>query len=527
MHAPQNRHAPDWRWPRGLKVIVLASLFFFAGCASIDYDYPRAATTADFDTADTELGMQVADLTASVETGHAGFFPLTRGIDALSSRLLLAERAERTIDTQYYLVKPDTTGFAFLHTLLQAADRGVRVRLLLDDMFVVGRDSGLVALDAHPNFEIRVVNPFRRGIGGFVWSGLTSFSRATRRMHAKSFTVDGQVTILGGRNIADEYFGASEKAKFSDVDVIGIGPIAQDVSRMFDTYWNHATSLPLPAFAKMPDDPQAELSRVRTYLAEAMEAARETRYADAVTASARQFIGGDPENIVWSPYQLAYDSPDKHLGVVDDTTVSIVTPLLEALLAAQEELIIVTPYFVPGNEGIRQIIELEKRGVDVTIVTNSLVANNHTAVHGGYSPARKPLLSNGVRIFEVKPNAEIAGTEFVDAADATATLHTKAFFVDRDISFIGSFNFNQRSVNRDSESGVIIESSKISGGFTDAIESALGTKAWEVFLDGEGKLRWRGYEDGEEVVYTKEPEASWFMRFKATLARILPIKSQL
>lgn len=526
MHATQIGNPPDRRQKSALTAVFLASLLFFTGCASIDYDYPRTETTAILDTADTRIGKTVTDLTETVTPGYSGFHTLNSGIDAFGARLLLADRAERTIDAQYYLIKPDVTGKAFVYALLRAADRGVRVRLLVDDMFVLGKDRGLVALDTHPNFEIRIVNPFRRGVGGFVWTGLTGFSRATRRMHAKSFTVDSQATILGGRNIADEYFGASRDSKFGDLDVIAIGPIAPEVSRMFDTFWNHETAMPLPAFAKMPDDPQAELEWVRKELAEAFEAAQQTRYAEALSGSVSQFIEGYPNSIEWAPYQLVYDSPDKHLGADRGPDESIVTPLSEAILGAQQEVLIVTPYFVLRDEGINRIIELEKRGVDVTIVTNSLVANNHTAVHGDYAPSRKPLLRNGVRIYELKPNAEFAGSEFADE-DSRATLHTKAFFVDREQSFIGSFNFNQRSANRDSENGVIVESAKISDGFTDAIYDAVGTRAWEVFLNEDGDLRWRGYEDGQEVVYEKEPESSWFMRFKAKLARILPIKSQL
>ncbi len=526
MHVTQIGYGRGVRLKSALSVAFIAILLLVSGCASIDYDYPRTESTAILDTADTRIGTTVAGLTESVAPGLSGFHTLNSGIDAFGSRLLLADRAERTIDTQYYLIKPDVTGKAFVYTLLKAADRGVRVRLLVDDMFVLGKDRGLVALDAHPNFEIRIVNPFRRGIGGFVWTGLTGFSRATRRMHAKSFTVDSQVTILGGRNIADEYFGASRDSKFGDLDIIGIGPIAPEVSRMFDTFWNHETALPLPAFAKMPDDPQAELQWVRAELAEAFEAARQTRYAAAISGSVEQFIEGYPKSIEWAPYQLVYDSPDKHLGADRGPDENIVTPLAEAVFGAQKELLIVTPYFVPRDEGINRIIELEKRGVDVTIVTNSLVANNHTAVHGDYAPSRKPLLRNGVRIFELKQNADFAGTEFAEE-DSRATLHTKAFFVDREQSFIGSFNFNQRSVNRDSENGVIVESERISSGFMDAIYDAVGAQAWEVFLNEDGDLRWRGYDDGQEVIYEKEPESSWFMRFKATVARILPIKSQL
>lgn len=509
-----------------LAILAMASLLT-ASCASIDFDYPRVASTAVMDTADTALGMRVAALSVDRIPGQSGFYPLASGIDALGARLLLAERAERTIDTQYYLVKPDATGRAFLGALLHAADRGVRVRLLVDDVFALGKDRGMAALDAHPNFEIRVVNPFRRGRVGAVWSGLTDFSRVTRRMHAKSFTVDSQVTIVGGRNVADEYFGAREDARFSDLDVVGVGAVAQEAARMFDTYWNHETALPLPAFATMPDDPAAELERGRKDLTRAAEDLRESRFGGAVRTAVLDFIDGDAGRLEWAAWRLVYDSPDKHTAGKDGPDVAITTPLAKALLAARHELIILTPYFVPRDEGIRQLVQLQERGVQVTIVTNSLAANNHAAVHGDYAPARKPLLEAGVRIYEFRPDADVRGAEIAAEKDSRATLHTKAFFIDRETSFIGSFNFNQRSAHRDSESGVIIESTHMAKRWAAAVEASLSTHAWEVFLDERGRLRWRGFDDGRETIYTKDPESTWGQRFAAKIARILPIKDQL
>ena len=216
--------------------LVLAATLAAGGCASIDFDYPRTPSYAYTDTDDTFYGESLGTLAASRPADVSGFYALTDGIDALASRLLLASRAERSIDLQYYLIKSDTTGKALIDELLQAADRGVRVRLLVDDVFTKGTDVGLAALDSHPNFEIRVFNPFYRGFGGRMRSGLTNFGRINRRMHNKSFTVDNKVTVIGGRNIADEYFGARGDAKFSDLDVLGVGPVVQDVSTMFDTY---------------------------------------------------------------------------------------------------------------------------------------------------------------------------------------------------------------------------------------------------------------------------------------------------
>ena len=496
------------------------------GCASIDFDYPRVESTALLDTDDTFLGLQLAELVESKPEAESGFYPLHDGIDALAARLLLAEKAERTIDTQYYLIKTDQTSFAFIDALLQAADRGVRVRLLVDDVFTKGYDVGMAALDSHPNFSIRIFNPYNRGAMGKFYSSTTNLSRINRRMHTKSFTADNQVTILGGRNIADEYFGAREDAKFGDLDVVGIGSIAKGVSSMFDSYWNHETALPVPAFAKMPDDPAAELDKLRVRLAASREQIEQSKYAGAVTARELEFLG-KVDVLDWAPYKLVYDSPDKGIKSKAGPSIAITTPLLESLQSAEEELIVLSPYFVPRKTGIEIFSELQDRGVKVTIITNSLAANNHATVHGGYAPSRKPLLRNGIHLYEVRPDAEVPGAEDFAEGGAKATMHTKAFLVDRKEVFIGSFNFDPRSANLNTESGVIIQSERMAKHFGDLIYARLKRQTYEVFLDKDGNLRWRGFSDGQEVIFKKEPEATFGQRFAAGFMRIMPVRGQL
>ncbi|MCH8278877.1 MAG: phospholipase D family protein, partial [Proteobacteria bacterium] len=432
----------------------------------------------------------------------------------------------RSIDAQYYLIKNDITGNAFIHALLQAADRGVRVRLLVDDMFTGGYDAGMAGLDSHPNFEIRIFNPFARRSARFM-DGLTSFSRINRRMHNKSFTIDNQITIIGGRNIADEYFGAREDAKFSDLDVVGIGPVVQDVSDMFDSYWNHERAAPIAAFADMPDDPAAELERVRDELEQAKQRIITTRYADAVKEQVLHYVETDAKPFIWAPYVLAVDSPDKTYKKKANEVASIKTPLRESLLSAKSEVIIVSPYFVPRKTGIEALSAMQASGVEVIVITNSLAANNQASVHGGYAPSRKPLLESGVQIFEVRDDADVSGSELVAASGAKATLHTKAFIVDRREVFIGSFNFDPRSANINTELGVIIRSTELANHYADRILAALPEQTFEVFLNENGKLRWRGFRDGEEVIFDKEPHTTWWQRFVAGFMRILPIRGQL
>jgi putative cardiolipin synthase len=510
-----------------LAAALTASVLALAGgCASVDFDYPKPQSVALQDTGDSYLGRQLEGVAATHPEGQSGFFPLSDGIDALAVRLLMAEEAERSIDAQYYLLKDDIVGNAFIDALLRAADRGVRVRLLLDDIFTGGYDAGMAGLDSHPNFEIRIFNPFANRSARLL-DGITSFSRVNRRMHNKSFTADNQMTLIGGRNIADEYFGAREDAKFGDLDVLAIGPVVNGVSAMFDSYWNHERAAPVAAFAKMPDDPAAELERLRASLEEKRRQITDSIYAAAVKNQVLRYVETDIDVFTWAPYVLAVDSPDKSFKSRAAEAESITTPLRDSLLSAETEMIVISPYFVPRKAGIEAFSEVRDRGIDVTIITNSLAANNQSSVHGGYAPSRKPLLEEGVKIFEVRADADISGSELVAASGAKATLHTKAFIVDRKELFIGSFNFDPRSANINTELGVIIKSPEMAELFAATIDAKLADQTFEVFLNEKGKLRWRGLEGGKEVIFDKEPQTTWSQRFGAGFMRILPIRGQL
>jgi putative cardiolipin synthase len=508
------------------KLLTLLLLIALNGCATVDFDYPKPASSALQNTGDTYLGQELAPINAAQADGESGFVPINDGIEALAARLLMAERAQRSIDAQYYLLKNDYTGRAFVEALLSAADRGVRVRLLLDDMFTSGYDAGMAGLDSHPNIEIRIFNPFASRTAR-AWDGITSFSRINRRMHNKSFTADNQITLIGGRNIADEYFGAREDAKFGDLDVIAIGPIVEDVSNMFDTYWQHERAAPIGAFAKMPDDPAAELARLRIQLTASLESIAKTEYGAAVTDTMLDYFEDGTSEFVWAPYSLVVDSPDKSIKSKAATAASIMTPLRESLLLAEREIIIISPYFVPRKTGIKALTALSNSGIEVAIITNSLAANNQASVHGGYAPSRKPLLKAGIRLFEVRADADISGSQYVTASGAKATLHTKAFVVDRKEVFIGSFNFDPRSAYINTELGVIIESPVIAADLAKGIDENIEAQTFEVFLNEKGQLRWRGMANGEEVIFDKEPQTTWSQRFMAGFFRMLPIRGQL
>jgi len=512
------------------RTIPAAACFgLLAACATVNFDYPKPGSTA-YDPAETRataLGRAVTDLVAGQPANHSGFHMLPDAVDALAARLVLAALAERSIDAQYYLIKADDAGLAFVRKLLEAADRGVRVRLLVDDMFMQGLDVGLAALDHHPNIEVRIFNPFANR-GARFWDGLTDLSRVNRRMHNKSFTADNQVTIVGGRNIADEYFGSREDAVFGDLDFVAVGPVVDEISASFDAYWNHERAAPIGAFAAMPDDPDAALEALRRNLQAARERVTKAAYVEALNRSVLTFLDADSDSFEWAEYTVAVDSPDKSFKDRAPDTATILTPLTESIGAATGEVILVSPYFVPRKSGVESLLALERRGVEVKVVTNSLAANNQFTVHGGYAPSRKPLLKGGVEIYEVRRDAYFSGQEFVAASGAKATLHTKAFIVDREDFFVGSFNFDPRSAYINTELGVLIRSAELASAAAQRIEASAADGAWEVKLDDRGRLRWHGVgDDGQPVVLTKEPQTSWWDRFLAGFVRILPIRGQL
>jgi putative cardiolipin synthase len=346
-------------------------------------------------------------------------------------------------------------------------------------------------------------------------------------MHNKSFTVDGQVTVVGGRNIADEYFGARADARFADLDVLAVGPVVGDVSGMFDRYWNHETALPVPAFTRMPADPAAALSGLRGLVSDWEREILASPYADALRRNVTAMLETAPGGLSWAPYTLVYDSPDKGVPSRAGDAPLITAPLADAFRTAAERVLIVSPYFVPRRSGVDALAAMEARGIEVTVVTNSLAANNQFAVHAGYAPTRKPLLEAGVEIYEVRPDADVAGAELIGASGAKATLHTKAFVIDRRRAFIGSFNFDPRSANLNTESGVIIDSPAIAADMLGAVAAAAPEQAYAVFLDDRGRLRWRGQRGGVEKVWEHEPETSWWARTVAGFLRLLPIRSQL
>jgi cardiolipin synthase C len=516
---------------------VLAAACGVTGCATLpklEGQVPSAALT---DTAGTRLGRAVADRAAG-PAAASGIRALQNPREAFAARVVLARMAERSLDLQYYIWHGDTSGTLLMEELWNAAERGVRVRLLLDDNGTAGLDESIAALDSHPSIEVRLFNPFAyRGSRALGYLG--DFSRLNHRMHNKSFTADGQLTIVGGRNVGDEYFAAGSSTVFEDLDVIGAGPIAAEVGSAFDRYWNSASAYPAEAivgrakaggvdklkarFAAVQSSPEAA-----TYL----EEVRATPLLDAVR--------GRSLALEWVPVRLLCDEPEKVLGGVKDQDL-LFARLLRAIGPALLEVDLVSPYFVPGAKGAAALGDMPRRGVRLRIVTNSLAATDVGAVHAGYMKSRGTLLRAGARIFELKPGAAPSsaagghregggapGGSGSSPGSSSVSLHAKTFVVDRRRVFVGSFNFDPRSARLNTEMGVVIESAALAGAVTRTIDERAPFAAWEVVLDKDrDRLVWVERTPEGEKRRQYEPGAGFFKQLGVGIMSWLPIEGML
>jgi putative cardiolipin synthase len=494
--------------------------FFMAGCVSAPLDYPKETSAAIADTSETRHA-QTAQQWVNTQGDDNGFYPLTKGFDAFGIRLRLIDNAEVSIDAQYFLMKPDDAGHVFAAKLLEAAERGVRVRFLLDDIFTTVEDIDLAVLDAHPNFEVRIFNPIaRKGIYAFNYLG--HFSLANRRMHNKAFVADNQVAVVGGRNIANEYFQLETSGEFVDFDMLCVGPIVKQVSSEFDTYWNHELAVPLAALYTK-DDPE-KLAEATTLLKSEMANAGDSIYAEAISTDLmNQLVAGDVNPYI-ADARLLTDKPGKLLEEVSNAQQIVINTMREVLLAAENEIIIATPYFIPRDKGMDLIRQVRDKGIRVVILTNSLATNNHTSVHSAYSSYRKDLLRAGVELWEARADAAKITTESGETELDQLTLHTKGMIIDRRKIFAGSLNLDPRSIDINTEMGLLIDSPELGERMYKNVVVGIPSIAYRLKLGDDNKITWHATIDGEEVVETKDPQTSGWKRFEAWFLKIAPEK---
>jgi putative cardiolipin synthase len=507
-----------------LAYLAVLGASLLAGCASLPSLEGRGESHALTDTSATRLGRAVAPDVAA-HPGKAGIHAMPAAADAFAARVLLAAAAEKSLDVQYYIWHSDQTGYLLYEAMWRAAERGVRVRILLDDANTKGLDETLAALDAHPNIEVRLYNPLMQRDARLM-NFVTDFERVNRRMHNKSFTADNQATIVGGRNVGNEYFGAGEEAEFSDLDVIAIGPVVREVSTEFDLYWNSASAYPAASIiGKAAPDAAAKLEakfaevRADSESVTYIRALRETQLVQDLLA--RQLP------LEWANAEVVRDDPAKTLDTTARTDVLLLSELLPTIGQPRTSFDLVSPYFVPGDGGTAALAKLAQSGVKVRVLTNSLAVTDVPPVHAGYAKRRCDLLHAGVKLYEFKPTGAEPKTETKSKTGSSSggQLHAKTFAVDREKIFVGSFNFDQRSAHLNTEMGLVIESPVLAGRLATEFDTKIPMLAYEAVIGEDGTCpEWVERTPAGEARYTVEPGTTAGQRAGVQVLEMLPIE---
>ncbi len=499
--------------------------------AAVQSHQPPPAVAAQ--PADATPRDQAAAIAQAASPGDpSGFRLMTLSTNALLSRVSLADHAEHSIDMQYYIFRSDATGRLVALHVLEAADRGVRVRILLDDLNLADDVAMFQALDAHPGIEVRLFNPLLTRDPTAVSKAaqfLLEFRRLNRRMHNKSFIVDNNEAVIGGRNIGDGYFDANATNNFRDLDLLAIGPVVPAATATFESYWNSDAAHPLSEYHSKAHSDNG-LAALRTTLEKNARKFDASAYAYAAVDDLPNGASADrPGNWYWGPATLVADQPEKIVAESGRGALSI-GPRLRALInGAQSEVLLISPYFIPSAKDERNFTEIAQRGVAFKVLTNSLASNDVLAAHEGYSDHRRALLKGGVQLFELKPAPGVEMAAADAGASSGVSLHAKSFVVDRRYVFIGSLNMDQRSKLLNTEMGVVVDSPQLAKAVAEFFGTAtLPANAYHVVLgarDGSHptELHWQASKDGKDVDYDSEPDATLRKRAEVLLLKLLPI----
>ena len=509
--------------------IVLAGLALAAYIAVYSYGRSTAqaqgAPSVSLEVSETQTALDAA-ISPLLEQhpGQSGLKLLSGNLQAFAIRAAASRNAGRSLDLQYYYWKEDLTGKLLANEVIKAADRGVRVRLLLDDTNAYGRDANYCAFDAHPNIEVRLFNPCRSRDGPFR-RGLEMLFRyysVVRRMHNKAWIVDGRLAVVGGRNIGDAYFGAGETSNFRDMDLLVVGPAVRQAETVFDTFWNCSVVIPIKSLA---GSRRGNLPKLRHALQVSSSRDAAIPYLGRVLEEidVRDLISGR-EKLHWtSSARVVSDPPEKARGAKPEGW--LVNAIVPVISSAQRELQIVSPYFIPGDDGSKILLDLAAKGVNVSVLTNSLAATDVAAVHGAYARYRERLVQGGIRLFELRPRE--ARKDISLFGSSGASLHTKAFTVDARSGFVGSFNFDPRSASLNTEMGVLFDHDELTKEVRAVFDQETSSqKSYRVVVQN-GTIGWEDGAAGGARILSSEPEASWRRRVIALMVGSLPIEDQL
>ena len=493
-------------WP----ALTLLALLL-CGCVGLPPHVQKYHSEALPNPQTTSLGRLLA-----AEQGNknlSGIRLLTSGEEALADLIALADHAERTLDIQYYIIHQDESAALLLHHLRLAADRGVRVRVLVDDLNTVGEDRRFLHLSEHTNVEVRVFNPFPGGRFAtwtrFVASA-TDIRRINHRMHNKLFVADNALAITGGRNIGDQYFTRDQYNNFIDLDVVAAGAIVPELSASFDAFWNSKYAYPIASVASPvsaePASPPPPADDASTVSADWLERELEAGKVD----------------LAWLPATVLADRPAKIASETSsDEEVTIANDLGTLMRSAKQELIVISPYFVPGDDGVAMFAKLVGEGVHIRILTNSLASTDSPLVHNGYARYRVALLKLGIELSEVRPKLGQKRARFHPFRSSTASLHAKALVIDQKTVFIGSMNMDARSARINSELGLVMRSTDIARQVTSLLDDISADGSYTLQLvDHSNRIEWSSGESGSEKHWFTDPETTKLQRF--TLKMLAP-----
>ncbi|WP_017223744.1 phospholipase D family protein [Moritella dasanensis] len=550
---------------------ITATLFLIVtltGCASLpeEIEHPtEPLVTQPVSTLSALVNTHKAELEPEIElepeqalpnqtqAAMSGVLLLDSGWDALAQRLALIETAEHSIDIQYYIWNSDVSGSYLASRLLAAADRGVKVRVMLDDINLNEREALLATLDGHPQIDIRIFNPIPTRNGFTKWFNfMGDFSRLNRRMHNKSFTVDGAVSIIGGRNIGDEYFDLSDDINFRDRDVLVSGSVVNDIQTSFSQYWNSQWSYPVNLLTdgNAPnDDLQSDdlennslqnKSQQNDSQKNSVEPVEFTLLDDVATPyyknypalpadqqTAKHLLNTAMNNWSWVQARFVYDQPVPVDSSDTNKPKLTAKTLGELAVNAEQEVLLESAYLIFDDGQLDKLHTLTSKGVQVKALTNSQASNDLVANHSGYAARREDMLENGMQLFELKPDASLCEASTKDltkcAPIAAYGLHAKSAVFDRKIAVIGSFNYNLRSTYLNTESILIIKNEAVAINLANDIEQAMNEdNSWSLDLD-DGDVRWHSATQSWE----HDPETSKWERFKSGFLQLLPIEKYL
>ncbi|BCS35008.1 phospholipase D family protein [Luteitalea sp. TBR-22] len=521
---------------RALALLALSASV--TACASLPTVRTIEPSFVIEDTEDTAVARSAARSLGAL-AGPSGIHLLPRGPGAFLARLVLAEAAQRSIDAQYYIWEDDTVGKALMGALVRAADRGVRVRLLIDDIGSLPDDQTLLVIDAHPNIDVRLFNPASTRSARGMWM-VTDFARVNRRMHNKSFTVDNRMTIVGGRNIGDAYFEAASSLNYGDMDAIAIGAAVPEVSSRFDRYWNSPVVYGIGELHRHRAGP-ADAARLRASLDAFLAAHRDNAYAQDVRDSPlAQELRQGAVSFTSADIRVMADDIAKVERPGEAPEANLLPQLLPEITRAREALVLVSPYFVPGKGGVRTLAELRARGVAVKVLTNGIASTDELPVFAKYRKYRRALLEAGVELYEVNPQGPhdpgaVLQTTGRPAAPGgrppSVALHGKLLVFDCREFFVGSMNLDPRSASINTEVGFVVDAPPVATTLCSGLDESLTRGAYRLVLEdgdtGSSRLEWIGLDEGKEHRLTREPHSSRWLRVKAWFFGLLPIERQL